>query len=189
MNKKIILLIIIFTLTLFTISISFAFIIRETTAKNIITFGSLKMKLIVSSKEDGNERNISDGEKLNVTFNKMINRNISIKNVCNHPMFVRVAFNLVGETYENIIIENFSDITFEQLDNDWIYKDGWFYYKETLNKNEITNKLIMNFKFNIDEILNKYNESMYELKIRAEALQAENNNKYVLDAVGWPSNS
>lgn len=187
MTKKSILLIMIFLVCTFVISISFAFIIRETTTNNIISFGKLKMKMIVTSNENGNEKNVIDGETVNVTFDSFINRNIIIENICKHPMYVRVAFDLIGQTYENEEINDFSNIELEQIGEGWIYKNGWYYYKNEINKEEKTDKLIVNYNFNVHEIIDQYSNSTYKLKIRAEALQSENNNEDVLNAVGWPS--
>lgn len=188
MNKKRLLLItIILIFCIFSLSISVAFIIKETTSNNIITFGDVKMELYVTTTKDNKEIKVDDGENLNITYNSFINRNIIITNIGNHPIFVRVSFDLKGKDKNDKTINLDGLINIIQNDNDWIYKDGWYYYKEELNSNFETQKLLIDFEFDIDEITNKYPGSTFTLDINAEAVQSENNKQYVLDVVGWPS--
>ena len=92
MNKKLrIILLILFVVLMFFVSTSFAFVSKEVSVGNIITFGNIKMKLIQTTYEDGIEKEILNGDDLNITSNANLNRNIKIENIGKHPMFVRVS--------------------------------------------------------------------------------------------------
>ena len=187
MNKKLrIILSILFAVLMFFVSTSFAFVSKEVSVGNIITFGNIKMKLIQTTYEDGIEKEILNGDDLNITSNANLNRNIKIENIGKHPMFVRVSLNMQAET-DNECIELLRYVSIKQKDNEWIYKDGWYYYKNEVSHKEITNDLQINIKFDINEITKKYSGAKFNLDIKAEAIQAENNSDDVLEVVGWPS--
>ena len=88
---------------------------------------------------------------------------------------------------DNECIELLRYVSIKQKDNEWIYKDGWYYYKNEVSHKEITNDLQINIKFDINEITKKYSGAKFNLDIKAEAIQAENNSDDVLEVVGWPS--
>lgn len=188
MNKKRLLFItIIFIICICSLSISVAFIIKETISNNTITFGDIKMKLFVTTINDNREVNVSDQDNFDITYNSLVNRNIKVKNIGNHPMFVRVSFDFLGEdkNKKSINLDNLIDVI--QNDTNWIYKDGWYYYNEELKPNLNTEKLMVDFIFDIDKITGEYPGSTIKLDINLEVLQSENNEENVLDAVGWPT--
>ena len=172
----------------FSASISFAFIIKETISNNVITFGDIIMELLLTTKENNIEKNVDDNEKIDITYNSKINRNIKIKNIGKHPLFVRVTLNLVGTSEAGNTIEKMDFIDIVNNSDEWIYKDNWYYFKNAVNENDITEELLLDLNFNIDKITSKYPGSIFTLDINAEAVQAENNNKDILEVVGWPSN-
>ena len=101
--------------------------------------------------------------------------------------FARISLNLVGTDTNNQTFDANKFVIYNINNEDWIYKDGWYYYKKIVKQDEITSNLLTEVYFNINDITIEYPNSKVKLDINAEAVQAENNNEKVLEAVGWPS--
>lgn len=188
----------------------FAFIIKETTSSSILTFGSLKMRVIETTIENGIEKEIENGKSMSLMTNSNFNRDIKIENTGEQEMYVRVSFNIEGKKGNNIKesegktskeskvksneIENNKEFDASSLvdinadSENWIYKDGWYYYKTSIKPKEITNNLKINIKFKMDKISSAHSGGEFNLNIKSEALQYKNNSENVLEARGWPSN-
>jgi len=166
--------------------VTFAFIIKETTISSIITFGSVKMKVIETTIENGIKKEVENGTNIDVTNNSYINRNIKIENIGNHEIYVRVSFDIEGKK-NNIQFDTSSLINLNTENANWIYKDGWYYYKNSIKPNEITDDLKINIHFDIEKITNMYAGCNFNLYIDSEAVQYENNSENVLEAKGWAS--
>jgi len=166
---------------------TFAFIIQETTSTSVLTFGSLKMRLIETTIENGVETEIESGSSINITNNSNINRNVKIENIGNQEMYVRVALNIQGKK-DNLKFDATSLVDIKADSENWIYKDGWYYYKNSIKPNELTDNLKINIDFKIDKISSTYSGGNFNLYIDSEALQYKNNSENVLEARGWPSN-
>ena len=68
-----------------------------------------------------------------------------------------------------------------------LYRDGWYYYKQPLAPDEITEELMTQVIFtDIDAITQNYPGSRFDMQVDAQAVQSENNAGHVLSVVGWP---
>lgn len=190
LKKRIIIMIILIVIIvlLFTASL-IAFTTRSTIAKNVITFGNLKMQLIQTTIDENNQEvEVEDNESTNITYKPKLSRNIKIKNLGKHDFFVRVSLHLVGidENNQEFYVNKY--VLYNINTEDWIYKDGWYYYKKIVKQNEITSSLVTEIDFDVNSITSKLYNVKFRLDIDAEAVQAENNAENVLDVLGWPSN-
>ncbi len=193
MNKRInifiILLIIVIVICLFFVTATIAFITRSRTTNNIITFGNLKMELIQTGlDENGQEKNISNNDNLDITHNPIVSRIVKVKNLGKHSFFIRISLNIIGTDANKREFNANNLISYNLNTNDWIYKDGWYYYKKIVKENDITSNLMTQISFDINNITTNYPKGEFKLNINAEAVQAENNAEEVLNVVGWPSN-
>lgn len=60
-------------------------------------------------------------------------------------------------------------------ETDWIFADGYYYYKDILATNDITSKLITGVKFDGPTMNNEYQGATFKLKVEVESIQATNN--------------
>ena len=182
-KKSVIILIVLLLVTI--ISVTYAYIVRETNTSSVITFGSLKMELIETTIKDGKEVRVSNNDDMDISNTNTVSRIVKVKNIGNHPMFVRISLNIEGKTKnkENIDTDN---IVSMDIKENWLYKDGYYYYNKILNPDEITSELIDEIVFNNSYIVENYKNSKFTLDIKAEAVQSEHNKENVLEAVGWP---
>ena len=176
-------LILILLVLIVSVSATYAFIVKESDTESIITFGSLKMKLMETTLVDGEEVEVSD-EVLNISHVTNVSRIVRIKNVGKHSMYVRVKLDVYGENEGNRV--DISDAYKIDTSENWIYQDGYYYYKDALSENEITDELMREIVFDNDVVNSKYQGFKFVLDIKGEALQRENNKDNVLEAEGWP---
>ena len=182
-KKTIIILIVLCLITI--ISVTYAYIVRETNTSSIITFGSLKMDLIETTIKDGEEVRVTNHDDMDISNTNTASRIVKVKNIGNHPMYVRVSLNIEGKTKSKEAIDTTNLVSMNIKDN-WTYKDGYYYYNEVLNPDETTSELIDEIVFNNNYIVDNYDRSKFTLNIKAQAVQSEHNKENVLEAVGWP---
>ncbi len=184
MKKKSILILLI-VLLLVTVSLTTAYIIRQTVTSSIITFGNLKMELIETEIIDGEEITVEDGNSLNVTHTSNVSRIVKVKNVGNHPMYVRLSVNIESRSEGN----NYNPMDFVEIPvlENWVYQDGFYYYQEVLEPGETTTPLMNEMIFDNVNLVQYHRGDELILQIKAYAVQSEHNEESVLDAVGWPS--
>lgn len=184
MNKKKTTIIVLFVaLIVFLTWFTTSYVIKSTRTDNVITFGKIKLKLIEKELVNGNLVDVENNSKLTLNSDK-ISRRIKVKNICNHPFYTRVKISILN-VYDNTY--DYSNLISYDVSPNWVYKDGWYYYKKRLEKNESTDNIIEEIKFMISDISNNYKNNEFKLNVKAEAVQSENNNDNFLEAVGWPS--
>ena len=189
MSKKrrlVIFFLVIIAFFIFIIS-SVAFRVYNKTANNVITFGNIKMQLLQTTLNENNEEiNVNNNEKFDITHTSTVSRRIKVKNLGKQEIFLRISLEMIG-TDENNKEFNANDlVTYDVNENDWIYKDGWYYYKNTIKENEITSNLITEIAFDINNITTNYPKGNLKFNVKAQAVQAKNNAVDVLNVVGWP---
>ncbi len=85
------------------------------------------------------------------------------------------------------------DISFNINEDDWVYQDGWYYYKNILTDegagNDQTTPLFTEVNFSGPGIGNEYVGLTYAVDVYAQAVQSANNNPAggVLNVNGWPA--
>ncbi len=121
---------------------------------------------------------------MDISHRTDVSRIVRIQNVGKHPIYVRVKLNVYGENNGEIF--DVSDAYKIDTSENWIYQDGYYYYKESLSEDEITDELMKEIVFDNDMVNNKYQGTKFNLEIKGEALQRENNKDNVLEAEGWP---
>lgn len=164
------------------VSITTAFFTKSIETNNVITFGSVNIKLHESYiDENGEEVPFDTTKKENINDDYTKERLLRVENVGKHPVYVRLylSFSEVeGEPLEGAQIEAESDY--------WIYENGWFYYTEILEPGIKTKELVTNVSFDIDMITTRHPNNTLTLNAEAQGVQSENNMLNVLEVTGWP---
>ena len=141
--------------------------------KNIIKTGSVNLEVI----EDQNQNNfrILPGDTLDKT--------IKIKNTGNHPLFVRAK---VIITVDNDELTN-NEITVNVDNTKWTYKEGYYYYNDILESNEISDYLFTKIYIDGVKINNNYLGKNFKIRVLTQGVQSENNGDSAIEAFGWPN--
>ena len=166
---------------------SLAFFSRSVIAENVITFGSLDLKLYETYVDDlGTEVEFDPATVDNVTSAGIQKRIFRVENTGKNPMYVRLHFKICGTTAEGEPFQTTEYLNVRQSVGEWVKREEWFYYPIAVEPNEKTKELITEVIFEIDELTKKYPGSNYELSVYAQGVQSENNGTTLWDIQGWP---
>lgn len=179
-KKKLILIVAIFIVLLGSLSITYTYYIIEENTKSIITFGNVKLKLV--EKELSNNGDYIDiaNDSIDITNITKLNRIVKVKNVGNNPFYLRIKFDINGTS-------NANDLIIIEPNENWQYKEGYYYYLNIVNPNEETNELMNEMMFDKQKIHEQLENNKFYLKIKAEAVQSEHNASDVTEVTNWPN--
>lgn len=165
-----------------------AFLTRQTVTDNVLTFGNLKLVIHQTTlTSDGSEVPVTEDIQTNITSNNSVSRIIRFENVGDHPMYVRVSLEMDGTSSEGTEFSADDMVAYQVNEEDWVYSDGWYYYKHPLEPKETTQALMSQVVFvDMNSITQNYPGSRFDMKMDAQAVQSENNAQDVLSASGWP---
>ena len=99
-------------------------------------------------------------------------KKVSIESLGSKQTYVRVALIPQWDDDSSLPISNVELILADN--DDWIYKDGWYYYKKILNEDDVTSLLLEEVRLK-DETDDDYQGRTLEIKVKAEAVQASHN--------------
>lgn len=164
-----------------------AFTTRSATADNVLTFGSLQLELQQFTLSAGQEIPYTGQDPVNITASSQVSRIVRIKNVCDHPMYVRVALRMQGTRGDGTPLDMTGLVDYRLNTTDWTGRDGWYYYTKPLEPGQTTPDLLTAIEFESNAVLAQGGAGCsMDLDINAQAVQSENNAAAVLDAAGWP---
>lgn len=176
-------------LVILGITCSLAFYMVSTDTRNIITFGNLDLKINETELDSaGNEIPFDAEEKVKLNKENKLSRIIRFENICDEPMYVRAYLSLAGVDMNGRSLDGINEVTAYTLnENDWIYKDGWYYYKEILEPKCKSTALITGIEFDINQISSRYNGGDFYLDVYVQGVQSKNNeHEDILSVNGWP---
>lgn len=157
---------------------SIAYFTAEETAYNVITTATLDMQLVEEKR---------DGTPFEDVFGVMPGENVDkivyVKNIGATPFYTRIALEKkVSVDGKEMDFDRY--ISLDLNTEDWIEKDGYYYYKEAVQPGESTAKLFTKVKFSRN-MGNAYQNARVEITVDAQAVQSKNNSDDPLKAAGW----
>lgn len=181
MKKKLIGLSLILMLIAIIANSSLAYFSDEEIATNVITAGNIKIELN-EMMEDEQGNLIPYQNEMMMMPNTTVSKIVSVKNIGNQDAYIRL------EVLKSINVDN-ADLDLIQIQynqQDWMYQDGYYYYRFALKPQEETSPLFNEVYFDAS-MSNEYQNSVATIEIIAYSVQAKNNGSHVLEASGWPS--
>ncbi len=175
-----------------TVSQAYLYAANRVTAENVITYGSLKMRLIETD-GDGNDVSITGDPvlRLSGTPDQEVIRVITVKNICQENMYLRMRLSIGGTSADGK--------TFMLSDEEVEYAvnvsggwqdggDGWYYYNVALAPDGVTEPMLADDKllFHTDAIARTHPNKPLSLSVQVQAVQAKNNGDNAKSAQGWP---
>lgn len=137
--------------------------------------GSLDFK-VIQKDSNGNTVDIND---IDIMPGDIYDGNLSILNISNQPFYVRVK---IDKRVEDDLNDDVIDINYKN--DHWKYRNGYYYYEDSLNINEKTEPLFDKIHFSKD-MNNEYMNKKVYLDITVECIQSRNNSTSPLSAFGW----
>lgn len=172
-------------------STTLAYFTDMDTARNVITSGGIEISLVEQQLVNGQLVDYPS-EPISVMPGKTVSKIVSVK-ALDQAAWIRMRFAVTVSDAEGKVMEIPADELAEGIiiatDNEnWTYRDGWWYCNDALNPGESTKPLFEEVSFSLTEMDNAYQRATVVVDVTAQAVQKANNGATVLDAAGWPEN-
>lgn len=164
-----------------------AYFTAEGRTRNVITTGSIKISVIEQQLVD-DELVAYPSEKItNVMPGAEISKIVTIKNTGSSEAWIRVKVEKSitradeGEANVSLVQLNFDE-------DNWVEKDGYYYYKNPVLTGDSTTALFDTVTFD-PQMGNEYQNCEASINVIAQAVQTANNTPAdgdVLKVAGWP---
>lgn len=206
MRKKILLVAFLALCSSVTVTGTLAYFSHEDQAHNVITSGKVSIELVEKT-IDGNTKVDFPKEGIGgVMPGTSVSKIVSVKNTGNADAWIRVGVDLEikdqnassSDSIKNLPLAITKDgktidvITLDIDDTNWIYENGYYYYKSPVKPEQFTSTLFEHVTF-AKEIGNEYQNCTILIDVSAEAVQVANNpipaasGSNVTDIKGWPN--
>ena len=163
-----------------------AYLTYEDTARNVITMGNIKIELQELAVPDGGGEPVPFEDVLDVLPGEEVSKIVQIENVGSEKAWIRIAVDKAIILAEGVEGEaDLSLVTYNVDFENWLEKDGFYYYKDALKPGETTEPLFTSVTFASD-MGNMYQYSKSVITVTAQAAQVANNGASALEAAGWP---
>lgn len=180
MKKSILVGMLVFSLAaLMVVGGTLAWFTSEAEVTNTFTAGTVEIEVL----EKGETEDITNWNPGDTT-----DYDVWVKSLGSKQTYVRVKLEPVwyDDDEEAEVDENNVELIFgEDLDENWVLVDGWYYYKKILEQNQKTSLLLDKVHLKGEETGNEYQGLTLKIKVEAQAVQASN--KAYQDA--WGINS
>ena len=162
-----------------------AYFTYEETVTNVITLADVEFELHKYSEDEFGIQKPAVHE-MDVVPGRNVSNVVQVENTGSHAAWIRISIRkalelAAGQTGEVDLSLVLLDLNTEQ----WIEKDGYYYYYQMLQPGMITEPLYTNVTFSW-EMDNRYQNSTAYVTVITHAVQATNNGTTVLEAAGWP---
>lgn len=154
--------------------------VAEETAYNVITTGCLYMELV---EETTDEKPWPEEGVKDVYPGLTVDKIVTVRNKGAVPFFCKVSLDGKVTAYEGGELP-FEHITLDLNREQWIEKDGVYYYHRILGPGEETEPLFTTVTFE-PEMGNEYMRAKVNIYVLAQAVQSDNNGEDPLEALGW----
>lgn len=163
-----------------------AYFTHEDTATNVITSGNIKIELQETAlNAEGTE--VPFENAIGIVPGDKVSKIVRVENTGDNEAFIRIKVTK-AITLANQDSDITPDLDLVKLDfdeNNWVYEDGYYYYRMPLAPGEKTAALFNNVFFDT-AMGNEYQNSFATIKVDAQAVQVRNNGADSLSALGWP---
>ena len=151
-------------------------------ATNVVTSGNIQF-IIHETTDQGKE---FPKEGVYIVPGDIVSKKVSIESDCDHPFYLRVKV-VYGINSEELTAEDCFKLNINE--EHWELHDGWYYYKEVVDPDEITPYVFSHVEMVGSKVDNRYIGKTLTLTVNAQAVQSENNpldDGKVYTASGWP---
>ena len=161
-----------------------------TSTNSIIVTGNAKATVLNVTFAEGSSTPLPAGAEIDVLPGACYEKSVSAQNTGSYPIYVRGKIDCkITLSEKNAGREDEIDysLVISEIDTEnWVYYDGYYYYKDAVLCGDTTTSLVDSVSFST-KMDNMYKSSKVYFDVRIEIVQANNNGTSPLDAVGWPT--
>ncbi|MBO7252629.1 MAG: hypothetical protein J6V25_08370 [Oscillospiraceae bacterium] len=151
------------------------------TATNVVTSGNIQLQILETTDNGA----FFPKEGVEVIPGQTVKKSVFIKNVCDHPFWLRIQV-VVGSGEDELPASEILEILDLNVKY-WAYRDGYYYYHRILQPGEITEPLFTQVLVRGDKVNQHDVGKSMSLIVKAYAVQSENNPAASpWEAAGWP---
>lgn len=185
MKKKILTVSLIVMIVAIVATTSLAYFTDSTLVHNIITTDRVDIDLVEKHLNEAGELVDFPKEGVDgIVAGSTVSKIVSVKNN-GAEAWIRVGVEtLVTDKDGNELAIDV--VSFEVDETKWTYKDGYYYYYQTVPTGGSTDVLFSEVTFDT-AMGNEYQSGTTVLNVFAQATQAANNGTTVMEAAGWPA--
>lgn len=165
-----------------------AFYTVDGTAHNIITSGGVDIAL---EEWHMTEEGLVEypNEPIDIMPGVKVSKIVKVKGL-DEPAWLRVRYDYTVLAHDGKDITDAREVLDEIIliepdAEHWTYRDGWWYYNESVENGEITEPVFTEVEFSAEKLGNKYERASLIVTVTASAVQVANNGDNALDAAGW----
>lgn len=173
-----------------TVSGSLAYFTARDTARNVITTGSIRIRLVEHTVDENGSIVAFPEEGLSGLYpGATASKIVQVKNTGRGEAWIRVrvepsVLDADGKALSATLDSGEPALTFEPLTG-WTYREGCYYYNEPVPAGELTDPLMEEILFS-PRIGNDYQGCTVNILVFAQAVQTAHNGMSALEAQGWP---
>ena len=170
-------------------STTLAYFTDRAIARNVITSAGIDIEVVEHQLIDG-QIHPYPNEPIPVMPAQTVSKIVSVQNF-EEIAWIRARYTVTvydpsGEILE-ISAEELERVFVVEPDSEnWIRKDGWWYYRTAVETGGVTEPLFEEVIFSGPEMDNKYQNCTVVIDVIAQATQKANNGETVMEALGWP---
>ena len=155
--------------------------------ENRISAGKLDMELV--EMQNGDSLQISDIDSIKMMPATSVSKTVRVKNTGSLPIYIRIKIEKTINKPENEMPDGWEELiicNFNVAEGPWIYHEGYYYYKVSLDAGSTTAQLFDTISFSKD-MGNQFEDSEIAFTVICQATQANGNSDSPMTAWGWPS--
>lgn len=187
MKKKILIGVLIMLCVVMATQGTIAYTTKEETARNVITSGAVVVN-ILQQQEGSDQWQPYEAEALSVKPSDTVAKRVAVENE-KESAWVRAKCVISAYDAQNIPMEIEEDalealVILSMNTEDWVCKDGWWYYPTSLQKGDRTEMLLESITFS-RTMGNAFQGSTIHFDVIVQAVQTANNGTTIWEAAGW----
>lgn len=164
-----------------------AYFTADGTATNVITAGSVKIKLHETTVREEGAEPVPFEDVSGVMPGSVVSKIVTVENTGSGTAWVRISVTKAIELAQGLEGETDLDLVGLDIDTEhWTEREGYYYYNAPLAAGETTEPLFTAVTF-ARSMGNLYQGSTATVSVLAQATQSANNGASALEAAGWPA--
>jgi hypothetical protein len=119
----------------------------------------------------------------------VVTKKVSVESLCEAPFYLRVRM-VYG--VNSTVLPAEEGFKLNVNEQDWLYKDGWYYYKHVVEAGEETAPVFSKVEIVGNKVDNSYIGKILTVTVEAEAVQSKNNplpDGDITAVSGWPNSN
>ena len=152
-------------------------------ATNVITSGNLELTI----REKTDQGTDFPTEGVYIVPGDVVSKVVTVENSCEHPFYLRVKL-VYGVDSQELPSEDCFKLNINK--ENWILKDGWYYYTKILQPGEETPEVFSHVEIVGSKVDTGYIGKTLSLTVLAQAVQSQNNppavDNDITSVSGWP---